>query len=55
MYELGIGWDSADERIGAASLWMVSTVKKGEAEASNGTRENKMSPLMAATASVFGL
>lgn len=38
IYEFGISFDSDDERIGAAPLWIVSTPNMGEAAARSGTR-----------------
>jgi hypothetical protein len=39
MYELGTSLDCVDDRIGAASLWMVPTCIMGDAAASAGSSE----------------
>jgi hypothetical protein len=49
MYELGTSLDCVDDRIGAASLWMVPTCSMGEAAASAGRRDKAVYLMMAAS------
>ena len=44
-YESGTGLELVEERMGAASLWMLST-KTGEAEANSGTNEAAIRPFI---------
>tara|TARA_R110002003_G_scaffold124_14_gene11309 strand:+ start:3889 stop:4053 length:165 start_codon:yes stop_codon:yes gene_type:complete len=47
MYEFGTSLDCFDDRMGAASLWMVPTCSMGDAAASAGSRDKAEYLMMA--------
>ena len=48
IYELGISFAFTDERMGAASLWMVPTLSTGDADTRSGNSERLRADLIVA-------